>query len=378
MLVKGIMKLQNTKLMKVAIFHDYVDVIGGAEKLVLTLARELRADIITTDVNKESLKKMGFEDVNIISIGKTIRKPILRQITTSFKFANCDFSDDYDFFIFSGNWAPFAAKKHKPNIFYCHSPVRPFYDLYDSIFHESIFKRFIFVIWVKFQKRFYEHYLNHVQYIVSNSENTKARIKKFLKRNSYVIYPPINCSNYNFQKPENFWISVNRIYPEKRIELQIESFKTLPEEKLVIVGSYSRSDYFSKYANKIKNNLPKNIELLETVSEEKLLELYSSSKGLISTAKDEDFGMVAVEAMASGKPVVCVKEGGFLESVIDNITGILVEPNISDITKAIQIISKNPEKYKEACIEQAKKFDETIFLEAMKKIIHKVSSFKNN
>lgn len=59
----------------IAIFHDYIDAIGGGEKTVLILARALKADVITTDVNKDSIKKMGFDDVRIISLGKTLKIP---------------------------------------------------------------------------------------------------------------------------------------------------------------------------------------------------------------------------------------------------------------------------------------------------------------
>jgi hypothetical protein len=72
--------------MKIAIFHDYIGAIGGGEKLVLTLAKGLGADVITTDVDMDSVIKMGFDDVKIISLGKTLKIPPLKQINASFKF----------------------------------------------------------------------------------------------------------------------------------------------------------------------------------------------------------------------------------------------------------------------------------------------------
>ncbi len=66
--------------MRLAIFHDYIGAIGGGEKLVLTLARGLGADVITTDVDADSVRKMGFEDVKIISPGETVKMPPLKQI----------------------------------------------------------------------------------------------------------------------------------------------------------------------------------------------------------------------------------------------------------------------------------------------------------
>ena len=90
--------------MKIAIFHDYIGAIGGGEKLILTLARGLGADVITTDVDQDSLQKMGFEDVKVISLGRMIQLAPLKQICASLRFAMCNFSGMYDFFIFSGNW----------------------------------------------------------------------------------------------------------------------------------------------------------------------------------------------------------------------------------------------------------------------------------
>ncbi len=356
--------------MKIAIFHDYIGTIGGGEKLVLTLARALSADVITTDIDKDSIKKMEFEDVNIISIGNTVKLPPLKQISASIKFALCDYSKKYDFFIFSGNWAPFAAKKHKPNLLYCHTPVRAFYDLYDSFLNRQHFYiKPLFILWVVIHKHLSEYYMRYVGKIIANSKNTQSRIKKYMHRDAEIIYPPIDTSKYKFKISGDFWLSVNRLYPEKRVELQIDAFRLIPEEKLIIVGSYTEGDHAAKYAERIKNNLPKNVEVRRSVTNKELIDLYANCKGLITTAMDEDFGMTPVEAMASGKPVIAVNEGGYLESIIDRKTGILIEPNIGNIITAIKIISNNPEKYRNMCEEQAKRFDKYIFIKNIKKNI---------
>jgi glycosyltransferase involved in cell wall biosynthesis len=353
--------------MKIAIFHDYIGAIGGAEKLILTLARDLGADVITTDVDKDSIRKMDFGDINIISLGKTIKLPPLKQISASAKFAMCDFSNKYDFFIFSGNWAPFAAKRHRPNLFYCHTPVRAFYDLYNSFLQrQPFFIKPLFVLWVTIHKHMSEYYMRDVEKIVVNSKNTQSRINKYLLRNAEIIYPPIDMSKYRFEKNGDFWLSVNRLYPEKRVELQIEAFGLMPNEKLIIVGGYAEGDHAAKYVEKIERNIPNNVEIMRSITDEEITYLYANCKGFITTAMDEDFGMTPVEAMASGKPVIAVKEGGYLESVIDGVTGLLVEPNVGDITSAICIISNDPGKYRKACENQAKKFDVSIFIEKIK------------
>ncbi|WP_370574682.1 glycosyltransferase [Methanomethylovorans sp.] len=356
--------------MKVAIFHDYIGAIGGGEKLVLTLAKGLGADVITTDVDMDSVTKMGFEDVKIISIGKTLKVPPLKQIDASFKFATCDFSKKYDFFIFSGNWAFFAAKKHKPNVYYCHTPTRAFYDLYEVYRkNQSVFVSLPFVIWVHFHRRVSEYYLTHVSKIVTNSTNTQKRIQRYFGRDSVIIYPPVDTSRFEYKEYGDFWLSVNRLYPEKRVELQIEAFREMPDQNLIIVGGYATGDHASGYAAKLVMGLPANVTLMGSVSEEKLLELYATCKGHITTALDEDFGMTPIEAMASGKPTVAVKEGGYLETVLDEVTGLLVEPEVLSIVAAIKEVSSDPQKYREACIKRAKEFDVSTMLQKMRTML---------
>jgi glycosyltransferase involved in cell wall biosynthesis len=106
-----------------------------------------------------------------------------------------------------------------------------------------------------------------------------------------------------------------------------------------------------------------------SVSEEKLLELYATCKGHITTALDEDFGMTPVEAMASGKPTVAVKEGGYLETVLDGVTGLLVDPDVPSIVSAIKEVSSDPVKFKDACIKRAKEFDVSTMLRKMRAML---------
>jgi glycosyltransferase involved in cell wall biosynthesis len=354
--------------MRIAIFHDYIGAIGGAEKIVLTLARELEADVITTDVDINAVKMLGFDDVKIISIGMTIKIAPLKQISACLKFALCDFSSKYDFFIFSNNWAHFAAKKHKPNLLYCQStPVRVFYDLYDIYLQQqSFFASIFFKIWVALHKKLYECYMNHVCIIIANSINVQQKVSKYLSRHSKVIYPPINIHNLRFERYGDFWLSVNRLYPEKRVELQIEAFRQIPNESLLIVGGFAEADNSSSYAKNLKVNLPENVKLLGPLTEEELIRLYATCKAFIITSIEEPFGIAPVEAMASGKAVVGMREGGCLETVVDGSTGLLVKPEVSEIVNAINIISKEPSMYKEKCMEQARKFSVDIFLNKMK------------
>jgi glycosyltransferase involved in cell wall biosynthesis len=344
--------------MKTAIFHDYFGAIGGGERVVLLMAKILEADIITTDI--EAVAPLRPE-VQVISLGPTLKHRGFKQISACYKFYHCDFSRNYDFFIFSGNWAHYAAHRHHPNMWYCHTPIRAFYDLY-SLFlsRENIISRQEFRIWSHFLRDFDQQSVCHIDAIVTNSKNVQNRIRQTYSRDAEVIYPPVDTSRYRCTMYGDFWLSVNRLYPEKRIELQIEAFRKVPEENLVIVGGFAAGDHAAKYARRIRMHLPPNVTMLGEVPEDTLIDLYARCRGHICTALDEDFGLTPLEAMASGKPVIAVDEGGFRETVTSG-TGLLTEPSPINIVNAIKTMSRNPESYREACIARAREFDLTIF-----------------
>ena len=357
--------------MKAAIFLDYIGAIGGGERVALMLARALHADLITTDVGMEAVQRLGYGDVRIRSLGKTVKLPPFKQITASLLFAACDFSQEYDFFIFSGNWSHYAARKHHPNLWYCYTPVRAFYDLREAMIarQPNMAMRILAASWIRVHSWFDQRSVRNLDRVVAISETVRRRIKDFHGRSSQVIYPPVDTKMFQFKEYGDFWLSVNRIYPEKRIDLQFEVFRKLPEERLVVVGGYAEGDHAAKYYEKLVKNIPGNVDMRGAVSEEVLIDLYARCKGLICTAVDEDFGLTPLEAMASGKPVVAVNEGGFRETVLQGKTGLLVEANRDELMRAINEISKDPQQYKEACKKRAADFDTSIFLEKMKKIM---------
>jgi len=352
--------------MKIAIFHDYFGTVGGGEKVVIEMAKILDADIITTDT--DAIKKID-PRVRVISLGRTIKLSPLKQISATLLFFSCDVSKKYDLFIFSGNWAHYAAHRHHPNIWYCYTPVRPFYDLYqDFLTRLNFITRQLFRTWVYVHRFFDQRSIRQVDRIIAISGIVQGRILMFHNRHADVIYPPVNTSLYQCLEYGNFWLSVNRLYPEKRIELQIEAFRQVTEEHLVIVGGYSEGDHAARYAKKIREHVPSNVLFQGEVSEIQLIDLYARCKGVICTAMDEDFGLTPVEAMASGKPVLAVDEGGYRETVTDN-TGVLVESKVGSLIVGIERIGKNPEIFKDACIARSKEFDLTVFRDKVQKLV---------
>jgi len=353
--------------MRIAIFHDYFRTIGGAEKLILTLARHLGADVITTDVDREQIKKLGFEDVKVVSIGGLVKKSPFKMFHGMARFYFCDFSKDYDYFIFSGNLAPYASHRHRPNLWYCHTPVRILYDLREQVIaaRKDPVSRAVVAAAIALLTRVDKRSVGRVDRIVANSRNTAGRIKRFLGRDSVIVYPPCDTSRFHPGEDGGYWLSVNRRYPEKRVDVQVNAFGRMPGERLVIIGDYGKGDDAARYAERIKAEKPANVTIVGNVPEEELISYYARCRGLITTAVDEDFGMTAVEAMASGKPVVAVGEGGYLESVIDGITGVFIRCTEEAIISAVKEVSRNPGEYRDACLEQGKKFDVSIFLGKM-------------
>jgi len=358
--------------MKIAVFHNYMDNIGGAERVGLTLAREFKADFYSTNINHEAIKKLGFSNINMKSIGKVPINPPLKQQVSLIRFRYFKPKKEYDYYIIDGDWAMSGSVKNKPNLWYVHSPIREIWDLYEYTRKNNVpwFGRPIFDLWVKYNRYLNRKYIKHVDKIACNSINTQNRIKKYLKREAVVINPPIETEHFHYKKTGDYWLSVNRLITHKRVDLQMKAFAKMPEEKLIVVGCYEKSRHFQAYSNYIKRIKPNNVVLLKSAPFDELVALYANCKGFITTSHDEDFGMTPVEAMASGKPVIAPNEGGYKETVIDGETGVLIDYiNVDKLVSAVKEVGKNPESYKVACLKQAKKFDTKVFIEKIKEQI---------
>lgn len=348
-----------------------MDNIGGAEIVGLTLSRELGADFYTTNIDQGKIEKLGFRDVNPKTIGRIpVNAPFKQQMALE-RFRKLKL-DGYDYYIIDGDWAVSGAVSHKPNLWYVHSPIREIWDLYEYTRKNNVpwFARNIFDLWVKVNRHLNRKYVKHVSKIVCNSINTKKRIDKYLNRDAEVIYPPIDTERFHYTKNGDFWLSVNRLITHKRVDMQVEAFKKLPDEKLVIVGSYEKSRHFRQYAEYIKKIKPGNVEVISWVDSNNLIDLYANCKGFITTSCEEDFGMTVVEAMASGKPVIAPNEGGYKESVIEGMTGRLVDNiDVDKLVEAIKYVGESLDSYKTDCLKHAKKFDIKIFIKKIKEEI---------
>lgn len=341
--------------MKIAILScsDF-SIVGGAERFIIDIARALDATIVT--IGNEYLFDTTYstEGVKFHYLNKHLPVEPLRQALGSLYFSRLKL--DYDFYISTDDMSMHYLTD-KPHVYYMFTPRRAFYDMYyDVMSTKHGLKLLIYSIGIWMFRNHDKKFVDkHIQNIACISHNIRNRIQKTYLRDSTVVYPCIDTSKYKYKPHTDHWLSVNRVDKWKRVELQVESFRKMSDMKLIIVGTvYPGMQY-------IVDNAPDNVEFKGPVSEQELIDLYSECTGFITTAIDEDFGITPLEAMASGKPVVATKEGGYLETVVDGITGILVTPNVNDIVRAVKTLSYDPERYSFECRKQAHKFDYSVF-----------------
>jgi len=229
----------------------------------------------------------------------------------------------------------------------CHSPPRWLYDLWNFRRKRlSSIKRFI-IDFIGEALRIWDYAVDtRVDYYFVNSEVIRFRLWKYLKRDSVVLYPPIEWNKYKCNESEDFILFLSRLEPEKRVEEAIEAC-IRAGQKIVVVGTGTLEKRIrEKYGN---NGL---VDVRGFVDEKEKIELLSSCKAVIFPAVAEDFGIVPIEALASGKPVIVDNTGfppillnktGFVEqNGVFKICkgGIITRGNVANLTTAVKLLDK--------------------------------------
>lgn len=356
---------------KIAIYSDSLMSRGGGAHVVRELATALNADIITCEVD-ENFRNSLPKTIKIITTGslfKNVSVPFFSLFESPFRFY---FMKDkkYDLNIYVGNYSIFAARNTKNNVWLCFSPNRIMYDLKDWKLKTSPFvnRIFLYLHVLLFQK--IDNYLikNHIRLIIAQNQNVKDRVSKYYQKRSLVIHSPVNTVNYYFKKVGDFYLTVSRLVPEKRILLIAEAFSLMPNKKLIIVGSGSEQKNIEKLI-KSKDN----ITLLDNLDDDGVRELYSECFATIYMPINEDFGLVPIESMASGKICVAANEGGCKETIVNMVTGVLISPTVSDIVTTVNtIVEKDVLSMKNDCIERARMFDTSLFVREWKVVTQRL------
>ncbi len=354
--------------MRVAVLHDHLRFIGGGERVALTLAAAFDADLYVTDLDPTLPERAGMPKVRATEIARVPQSPPTRQNRQARAFRDYAIPD-HDVYILSGNWAVFAAPRLRPNVWYCHTPVRVFYDFHDSFLSTlPRVQRWAARRWIEQRRPEYESAAAAAQTIVANSRNVEARIERFLHRKADVVYPPVDTSRYRFGRIGDTWLAVSRLSHEKRLRLLVETFRRLPRERVAVVGGAQMGVDPDRLVRAL--DPPANVEFLEEIPEPKLLDLYATCRGLIAVSEDEDFGLTPVEAMAAGKAVVAVDEGGYRETIVPGETGWLVPPTAATLAAVISSTSvEGLERMRGPCERRAAAFDACVFVDRMRSIV---------
>lgn len=363
--------------MKTLIIHDRFQFRGGAERLVLDLARGLQADILTEFWTPESFPRSEAPGKVFVLDSGEPHMIVLRYFRAQWNFwwKTRGLVSQYDTIIFSGNnclSAAFRPLPHQKIICYCHTPVRYVYDLLAERRRNepSALKRVLYYDIGKWLIRFiYRSGLSRMQTVIANSENVRERLQFYCHTESMVIHPPIRTDVFQWIEQGDYYLSFARLDELKRIDRIVRAFQRLPEKRLIIASGGDAEEQIRALAVGYSN-----IEIIGWVDDARLKDLIGRCIATIYIPVNEDFGMSPLEGMTAGKPCIGVNEGGLRETIVDGETGVLIprECRVEDLVQAVQsLTSDRALGMRAACEARAKQFDSQIFLEKMKTAIEK-------
>tara|TARA_R110002073_G_scaffold279026_1_gene443072 strand:+ start:349581 stop:350714 length:1134 start_codon:yes stop_codon:yes gene_type:complete len=377
--------------MKIAIIHYWFITRRGGEKVIESLLKIYpKADVYTLFYNKKEYGNY-LENQNVYSsiLNTSFLRKHYQKIFPLYPLGvrSLKLKDEYDLIISSESGPVKGIKitNNAPHVCYVHSPMRYCWS------HKEMYVRAVNPI-LRPAMRFFLNRLrlydkstiNNVDLYIANSKNVMERVANFYGKRAEVVYPPIADALFqkkiNLKENSDFYLSFGAITPYKKIDLLVDTFNK-NGRKLIIVGSGSEKKKLTRIANK-------NIVFKGNLDWEEIEELIYQSKALLFPG-EEDFGMIPLELMAYGLPVIAFKKGGVLETVIENKEDIekssgvfFEEQTIQSLQDAIDYFENienqlNPEWIKH----QAQKFSESQFLKNFNKKIERFlkenSSFEN-
>lgn len=360
--------------MKVALVHDHLFQRGGAENVLLEFAKLYRQAPVYTLINHPQQKEL-FKDLRI----QASFLDNLWGVEKHFKWylwlmpiawESFDFSQ-YDVVITSASafCKGILTPPNTLNICYCHSPTRYLWSdthhYVEELAQPRLIKKLLPILLNRL--RIWDFMAaQRVDAFVANSNYVAKRILKYYRRNSKVIYPPVPTSEFKISSNVgNYYLIVSRLRPYKKVDLAIKAFNQLGLP-LKIVGD-------GEEATRLKAMAKSNIEFIGEASAEVRNKLLAECRAFIHP-QEEDFGITAVEAMASGRPVIAYGAGGALETVIDNVTGkFFTEQTWESLVEVVinfeqQFKDFNPQIIKQ----QAEKFSDSRFRQEFTAYVNEV------
>jgi glycosyltransferase involved in cell wall biosynthesis len=357
--------------MRVALVHDYLTQRGGAERVFELLCQFFpSADILTSVYDRQRTIDLG---------GRMVKTSFLQKLPgaakyfrllaplyfPAFKALNLQ---DYDLIISSTSSFAKAVKK-KPgalHICFCHNVTRFLWDTQTYLKDYNDYNLYTPLIELFFQlmRAVDLETARNPDIYVANSSVVGERIARIYKKNPVVINYPIDSSKFLFSnKKEDFYLVSSRLLSYKRVDLIVEAFNWLGWPLLIVGDGPERKHLESKALD--------NIQFLGYVSDQLRASLMSRSRGLIVAAL-EDYGLVPIEANASGTPVIAYGAGGIMDTQIAGQTGILFERQTPDsLIKALIEAQEHLWDYTKIRDHALSNFSERVFFEKIKQLIRK-------
>ena len=361
--------------MKIALVHDYLVQYGGAERVLESFCELYPHAPIYTLVYDEEATHGRFRD-RLIKTSFLQKFPFAKQRHRLFPLFMPTAIEQFDFsrydVVLSDSWSFAKGIVTNPetlHICYMHTPMRYAWDdcqRYTREFHQP-----------RYIKAFVPYFVNNLRMwdrvsarrpdeIIANSQFVARRIRKYYRRNTQVIHPPVEVNSFYTKEDQGYFLMVGRLIAYKKHDIVIDAFNKLGLP-LHIIGQGPEEQRLKKRARD-------NIVFLGHISDEDLAEQYASCRAFIFP-QEEDFGIVAIEALASGKPIIAFRGGDIVDHVRDGEEGLFFEEQkTGHIIEAIRRFETH-QFYSENIQNSAKKFDKTIFQEKIRAYVE--SSFEN-
>ena len=323
--------------MKPALIYEWLVTIGGGEKTLSAIEEVYPAPIYTLIHDSKKMKGTAFE-------GKTINSSFIQKLPFANRFyrnylplfplaiEQFDLSE-YDLIISTSHAVAKGVLTHAQQLHlcYCLTPMRYAWDLTHRYLEGmSGVQKMIAKAALHYLRNWDIVSLGRVDHFAAISSYIAKRIKKIYGKEATVIYPPVDTEQILFSSSkEDYYLTVSRLVPYKRIDLIVEAFSYLPEKRLIVVGD-------GPEMKKVKSKAGKNVEILGWQPDQRVRTLMSKAKGFIFAA-EEDFGIVVVEAQAAGTPIIAFGKGAVLETVLPKETGIFFpEQTPSSLISSLQ------------------------------------------
>ncbi|MBC7529600.1 MAG: glycosyltransferase [Chthonomonadaceae bacterium] len=348
--------------MKIAIVHERLDVLGGAERVIQSLhALYPDAPIYTSFVDLDNLpsdfSRMDIRTSYMQKLPTAIKKQS-DKLLPLYMLAFQDFDlSAYDVVLSSSYVAAksILTPSSTCHICYCHTPMRFAWDLYPQFMQggsNRIVKMGIRLL-LQYFRLWDVQTSNNVDQFVANSQVVRQRIRKHYRREAEVIPPPVETYRFTpAPQPRNYYVAVSRLVPYKRVDLAVEAFNKLGLE-LIVIGS-------GREEKKLRAMAGPTVRILGWQPDEEVARYLSEAKGLIFPG-EEDFGILPVEAQAAGCPVIAYGKGGALETILANRTGVFFAEQTADsIVEAVGRFEKLSLN-RDDIAAHAREFDEAVF-----------------